>query len=376
MPHAPTPGREGAAGYRDAQGERGGSREEVGGLEIDRMAAARLQHELEHRRGVQVVELDGLPDPPSHQDLRAPLPPVVLQRLAVLRRVLHAGDVLDTLAMRIEEVLVDAWPADRLDELEAESVDRGLGADHPVLDLLAADDRVVQQRWLVVEHAPRAPAEILGIRTQRGLHVGNDDGDLRDRHRDRWRHDAAAGTACHRYLLGAWVITATMTEACAATDDGGKARPGIWSPRGARAGPDGGQAGRGLAAARREPARNRRSSSSRRSATSSLVTSTLRNPPCRAPRIASAFPRPPPTPTTLGMRARSHSSIPILRSWIGRFTDVASAAKNWPRMSPTTPCSRRWRTSSAARYPICTMVASARWAPKPTNALFTGPTWF
>src|SRR5947207_3238698 len=209
MPHAPTSGREGAAGYRDAQGERGGSRVEVGGLEIDRMAAARLQHELEHRRGVQVVELDGLPDPPSHQDLRAPLPPVVLQRLAVLCRVFHAGDVLDTLAMRVEELLVDAWPADRLDELEAESVD----------------------------------------------------GDLRDRHGDRWRHDAAAGTACHRYLLGAWVITATMTEACAATDDGGKARPGIWSPRGARAGPDGGQAGRGLAAARREPARNRRSSS-------------------------------------------------------------------------------------------------------------------
>src|SRR6266487_2469866 len=213
MPHAPPAGGERAAGYRaagyrdagyrDAHAERGGSRVEVGGLEIDRMAAARLQHELEHRRGVQVVELDGPPDPPAHQDLRAPLPPVVLQRLAVLRRVLHAGDVLDALAVRVKELLVDTWPADRLDELKAEPVDRGLGADHPVLDLLATDHRVVQQRWLVVEHAPRAPAEILGVRTQRGLHVGNDDSDLRDRHGDRWRHDAAAGTACHRYLPGA-----------------------------------------------------------------------------------------------------------------------------------------------------------------------------
>src|SRR5215831_9594053 len=61
-----------------------GSRIVVGGLKIDRVAAARLQDELEHRRGVQVVELDGLADPAAHQDLRAPLPPVVLDRLAVL----------------------------------------------------------------------------------------------------------------------------------------------------------------------------------------------------------------------------------------------------------------------------------------------------
>src|SRR6266566_6484415 len=67
----------------DAPRSRNGSREVVGGLKIDRVAAARLQDELEHRRGVQVVELDGLPDPAAHQDLRAALPPVVLQCLAV-----------------------------------------------------------------------------------------------------------------------------------------------------------------------------------------------------------------------------------------------------------------------------------------------------
>src|SRR5215475_4428470 len=212
MPAAPLATRAPTAGQRDAHGERGASRVEVGGLEIDRMAAARLEHELEHRRGVQVVELDGLPDPPPHQDLRAPLPPVVLPRLAVLRRVLHAGDVLDALAVRVEELLVDTRPADRLDELEAEPVDRGLGADHPVLDLLAADDGVVQQRWLVVEHAPRAPAEVLGVRTQRGLDVGNDDSNLRDRHGDRRRHDAAAGTAYHRYLPRACTVIAAARD--------------------------------------------------------------------------------------------------------------------------------------------------------------------
>src|SRR5690242_14125097 len=177
-----------------------GSRVVVGGLKIDRVTAARLQDELEHRRGVQVVELDGFTDPAAHQDLRAPLPPVVLDRLAVGRRVLHAGDVLDAFAMEVQELLVNAGAADRLDELEPEPVDRGLGADHAVLDPLAADHGVVQQRRLVVEHAPRAPAEALGIGAQRRLHVGDDDSDLRDRHGDRWRHDPAAAAACHPYL--------------------------------------------------------------------------------------------------------------------------------------------------------------------------------
>src|SRR5256885_14168309 len=43
----------------DAARSRNGSREGGGGLQIDRVAAARLQDELEHRRGVQGVELDG-----------------------------------------------------------------------------------------------------------------------------------------------------------------------------------------------------------------------------------------------------------------------------------------------------------------------------
>ena len=57
-----------------------------------------------------------------------------------------------------------------------------------------------------------------------------------------------------------------------------------------------------------------RSSSSSRMAASSLVTRTSRNPPCSAPRIASALCSPPATPTTLGMHLRSASSMPIRRS--------------------------------------------------------------
>ena len=147
--------------------------------------------------GVQVVELDGLPDPPAHQDLRAALLPVLLERLAVLGGVLHAGDVLDALAVGVQELLVDAGAADRLDQLEAEPVHRRLGADHAEFRLLAAHHGVVQQRRLVVEHAPRAPAEVLGVGPQGGVHVGHDHRDLGDGHRDRGRHDARTVTACH-----------------------------------------------------------------------------------------------------------------------------------------------------------------------------------
>jgi glycerol-3-phosphate dehydrogenase len=93
----------------------------------------------------------------------------------------------------------------------------------------------------------------------------------------------------------------------------------------------------------------RRSSSSSRIATSSLVTRTSRNPPCRAPRIASALCRPPATPTTLRICARSDSPIPMRRSWMGSSTTWPSASKNWPSMSPTTPCSRSPRTSAGFR---------------------------
>ena len=93
----------------------------------------------------------------------------------------------------------------------------------------------------------------------------------------------------------------------------------------------------------------RRSSSSSRIAASSLVTRTSRNPPCRAPRIASALCSPPATPTTLRIPARSDSPIPMRRSWMGRSTTLPSASKNWPRMSPTTPRSRSPRTSAGFR---------------------------
>ncbi len=137
------------------------------------------------------------PDPAAHQDLGAALAPVLLQRLAVFHRVLHARDVLHALAVRVEELLVDARPADRLDELEAQPVDHGLGADHAELAGFAPHHGVVQQRRLVVEHAPRPPAEVLRVGTQRGFHVRDHHGDLRDRHGHHWRHDTRAVTACH-----------------------------------------------------------------------------------------------------------------------------------------------------------------------------------
>src|SRR2546430_16645473 len=58
------------------------------------------------------------------------------------------------------------------------------------------------------------------------------------------------GTSSER----AWAITATVTEACAATDDGGKARPEIWSPRGSGQRSGRARARSGRTRARAEPA--------------------------------------------------------------------------------------------------------------------------
>src|SRR5580693_7995852 len=90
--------------------------------------------------------------------------------------------------MGVQELLVDTRAAHRLYQLEAEPIHRGLRADHPVLDRLAVHLRVMQQRWLVVENAPRSPAQGLRVGLQRGIHVTDYHGDLGDLHRG-WRRD-------------------------------------------------------------------------------------------------------------------------------------------------------------------------------------------
>src|SRR5690349_6593367 len=338
-----------------------GSRVDVGRLEVDGVTAARLEHEFKHRRGVQVVELDRGADPPAHQDLGAIGPPVLLHQRAVFRGVLHAGDVLDALAVGIQELLVEARPADRLDQLEAEPVDRDLGADHPELDRLALDPRVVQQRRLVVKDAPRSPAQGLRVGLQRCLDVADHHGDLGDLHLRGRRDDlpfvvvghvrppSVPWSACSDNAHPLSPVSTTHSDAARASGPG--------QVRFFR------------------PAR-RRSRSSSLIAASSLVTRTSRNPPCSAPRIAAVLCSPPATPTTWGMCARSDSSIPIRRSWIGRSTTLPSASKNWPRMSPTTPRSRSPRASSAFWYPMWTRVASAVGVPTPTSAYSTSHACF
>src|SRR6478672_9623558 len=84
-----------------------GWRVDAAGGQVDRMPAARLEDELEHRLGVQVVELDRVADTPAHQDPGSARLPGPLELVRVALRMHHAGDVLDALAVLSEPLLVD-----------------------------------------------------------------------------------------------------------------------------------------------------------------------------------------------------------------------------------------------------------------------------
>src|SRR5450759_2112765 len=83
--------------------EGSGWRVDTAGREIDRVPAARLEDELEHGLGVEVVELDRLPDPATHEDLGAARLPVLLEGVRITLRMHHAGDVLDLSLIHISE---------------------------------------------------------------------------------------------------------------------------------------------------------------------------------------------------------------------------------------------------------------------------------
>ena len=110
----------------------------------------------------------------------------------------------------------------------------GLGADHAELARLAAHHGVVQERRGVLEHAPRPPAEVLGVGAQRGLHVRDHDGDLRDRHGNRWRHDTRAVTACHlippRVLLNWALMQVQVPGRVDPVEDGAAAHDDVDTP--------------------------------------------------------------------------------------------------------------------------------------------------
>src|SRR5439155_4909990 len=93
-------------------------RVDAAGGKVDGMSAPGFEDELQHRLGVEVVELDGFADAAAHQNLDAPLCPAFLERVGVLLAVHHAGDVLDTLSVLVEPFLVDAVALERLYELD------------------------------------------------------------------------------------------------------------------------------------------------------------------------------------------------------------------------------------------------------------------
>src|SRR5262249_44749053 len=86
--------------------------------QVDGVPAARLEHELPRRLGVEVVEVDGLTDAAAHQHRRALGLELRLERVRLGLRVLHARDVLQALAVLLQELLVDARPFERLDQLD------------------------------------------------------------------------------------------------------------------------------------------------------------------------------------------------------------------------------------------------------------------
>ena len=101
----------------------------------------------------------------SARQIVAPPTPMKITQIAVVVRDIEAAlkTYTQTLGWGPWSVFDYKPPLLHDTRVKGEPVDRGLGADHPVLHRLALDPRVVQQRGLVVKDAPRAPAQGLRV---------------------------------------------------------------------------------------------------------------------------------------------------------------------------------------------------------------------
>ena len=149
-------------------------------LQVDSVARARLEDHLQHRLGVEVVELDRLADPAAHQHLGSELLEVRPRLVGLLVRGHHHGDVVQALAVLVEPLLVDARALERLEELEDDRPGVALRAEHRELGRLPVQLGRVQHRRLVLVDVPRAPAERLVVGLQRAPQIPDHGGHLGD----------------------------------------------------------------------------------------------------------------------------------------------------------------------------------------------------
>src|SRR3954451_5220338 len=201
--------------------------------QVYRMAAARFEDELEHRLGVEVVELDRLPDPAAHQDLCAAGFPFGLEGVGVRLRMHHAGDVLHTLAMLLQPLLVDARPVQRLHQFDDETrLHLTLRTEHREGNRLTTQVRVVELGWDMLIDVPRPPAQGVVKHLHRGVEIVNDHGDLGD---VRGRLQRGHGEPSSLARLWRAPLSATAVDAMTARtshDDWMRApRAGLCHPR-------------------------------------------------------------------------------------------------------------------------------------------------
>jgi len=165
-----------------------------------------LEDHLQQGLGVEVVKADRLADPSLHQDLCAEVAEMLLGRVRLGRRRAHHGDVMQALAVSVEPFLIYARSLVRLQELDHDRADMGLGADHREVGRLAVQERVMKRGWLVLVYVPRAPPERPVISLERLVDVANDNCDLADRKSTCWNGHllglfaVTVGVALHRYL--------------------------------------------------------------------------------------------------------------------------------------------------------------------------------
>src|SRR5215469_2384953 len=152
----------------------------LGGHEVDRVPAARLDDALERGLSVEVVPLDVIADPAGRGHAHPGLRELPLDRLRLLVGLEHHRDRADPLAVLVEHALPGIVAGDRLDQLEVQVADHDLRpADVEVVDRLAVQRAVVHDDLAVrPEDLPRAPAERLVPGPHLHVQVADDERDL------------------------------------------------------------------------------------------------------------------------------------------------------------------------------------------------------
>ena len=129
---------------------------------------------------------------------------VLLCRVRLLRGGTHDGDVVESLTVLVEPLLVDAGPVEWLEELDHDRPDVSLRADHAEVGRRAPEIRVVKRGRLVLVDVPRPPAEDAVVALERLVDVLHDDGDLADR--ERLGRTTPVGSAVLRFGLHAGLL--------------------------------------------------------------------------------------------------------------------------------------------------------------------------